>query len=121
MRNNTEGNRLANWQSDQGQKMAINRLIPADNHVFDINSPPYTIMAPAGAVDILLPASNAQNEGKWFIITNNSANVVTFKTSGDAAFTTAIVLAAQETTMIICTGDATAALGWRAIGTASSA
>ena len=121
MRNNVEGMNIANAYLHQGVKAKIQRLVPADNFVMDEDSPFYSIMAPAGAIDVLLPASNAANEGLMFLISNNSANAITFKTSGDAAFTTAIVLAANETTLLICTGDATAALGWRAIGTASSA
>jgi hypothetical protein len=53
-------------------------------------------------------------------LSNVSANAITLKTNLDAAFTTAIVLAAGETTQVICTGEATV-LGWRGMATASSA
>jgi hypothetical protein len=95
--------------------------VPADNAVLDPNSPPMVIVNPAGAIDILMPASTEARKGLMFLIVNASANAVTLKTSADAAFTTAIVLAANESTLVFCTGSATAALGWRALGTASSA
>lgn len=94
--------------------------IPADNAVFDINFPPYIELNPAGAVDILLPAASAANEGTMFLLSNISASTVTLKSAGDAAFTTAIVLATLENTIIFSTGSGTAAIGWRALGTALS-
>lgn len=121
MRTNSEGNRQADFLIERGLKLASQEWVPADNAIIDANMPPLLIMAPAGAIDILMPASTAALKGLTFVMMNNSANAITLKTSGDAAFTTAIALAANETTMVICTGSATAALGWRAVGTASSA
>lgn len=118
---NTEGNRSADALIERGWKLASQVWVPADNAVIDANMPPLLIMAPAGAIDILMPPSNAANKGLMFLLVNNSANAITLKTSGDAAFATAIVLAANETTLVVCTGHATANLGWAAIGTASSA
>lgn len=106
---------------ESGWKLKAKVWTPADNDPISADDPPLLIVSPAGAIDLLMPASNAANQGLMFLICNNSANAVTLKTSADAAFTTAIVLAANETTLVVCTGDATAALGWRAIGTASSA
>ena len=121
MRTNMEGMRMADFLVERGWRLASQEWVPADNAVIDANMPPLLIMAPAGAIDILMPVSNAANKGLTFLMMNNSANAITLKTSADAAFTTAIVLAANETTLVTCTGSATAALGWRAIGTASSA
>lgn len=121
MRNNMEGYRASDLLIERGQRLASINVIPVDNHAFDINYPPLVIMAPAGAIDVLMPVSNDANKGRWFIIQNASGNAITLKTSADAAFTTAIVLAANESTLVWCTGNATAALGWAAIGTASSA
>lgn len=104
-----------------GLRLGSLECVPADNFVIEDDMPPYLIFAPAGAIDVLLPESTAARKGLCFLVSNNSANAITFKTSADAAFTTAIVLAANETTLLVCTGHATAALGWRAIGTASSA
>lgn len=118
---NIEGNRLADFVIERGLRLRSQEWVPADNAVIDANMPPLLIMAPAGAIDILMPVSNDANKGLTFLMVNNSANAITLKTSADAAFTTAIVLAANETTLVVCTGSATAALGWRAIGTASSA
>lgn len=118
---NMEFNRLFKTIIESGWKLASKEWIPADNDTITADDPPLLIAAPAGAIDLLMPASNAANKGLMFLICNNSANAITLKTSGDAAFTTAIVLAANETTLVVCTGHATAALGWRAIGTASSA
>ena len=102
-----------------GIKMGTLEFVPADNAVIDADSPFWIIMDPAGAVDILMPAA-AGNKGLMFLMSNISANAITLKTSGDAAFTTAIVLAATESAFVFCTGHATAALGWRAIGTTVS-
>jgi hypothetical protein len=118
---NQEGNRYADIFIERGFRLGSQEWVPVDNEVINANMPPLLIMAPAGAIDILMPASTPERKGLTFVMMNNSANAITLKTSADAAFTTAIVLAANETTMVVCTGHATAALGWRAIGTASSA
>lgn len=106
---------------ESGWRLKAKVWTPADNDVITADDPPLLIASPAGAIDLLMPASNAQNQGLMFLIVNNSANAITLKTSADAAFTTAIALAANETTLVVCTGHATAALGWQAVGTASSA
>lgn len=118
---NLEEMRLSNVYIERGFRFAAKVFTPADNAVINVTDPPLLIVSPAGAIDMLLPAVSEAVRGLAFLVVNNSANAVTFKTSGDAAFTTAIVLAANETTWVVCTGDATAALGWRAVGTASSA
>lgn len=118
---NLEGNRLADFFVERGMRLNSLDWVPVDNEVITANHPPLLIMAPAGAIDILMPASTALLKGLTFVMMNASANAITLKTSGDAAFTTAIALAANETTVVVCTGHATAALGWRAVGTASSA
>lgn len=102
-----------------GNKFQMATIVPADNFALPIDSPPLILLDPAGAVDVLMPAA-AGNQGKFFILSNISASAITLKSSGDAAFTTAIVLAAGESTLVFCTGSATAALGWRALATAAS-
>jgi hypothetical protein len=119
-RANQEDNRFVNPYIEKGLRLAVQEWVPADNAVIDVNMPPLLIMNPAGAIDILMPVSNAANKGLTFFMSNPSANAITLKTSGDAAFTTAIVLAAGESAWVFCTGSATAALGWRAIGTTAS-
>jgi len=106
--------RSFNQVLSQGARLDSVELVPADNHVFDINYPPLVILNPAGAVDVLMPAATG-NKGRWFLISNISASTITLKTSGDAAFTTAISLVAGKTQLVFCTGSATAALGWRSI------
>lgn len=118
---NQEGNLFNDIMLKAGIRAGIGRFVPADNHVLDPDSPFFLILEPAGAIDVLMPAVSELTRGLMFLIHNNSASAITLKTSGDAAFTTAIVLAANETTLVVCTGHATAALGWVAIGTASSA
>lgn len=118
---NLEFNRLFKPMIESGWRAKAKVWTPADNDVISADDPPLLIASPAGAIDLLMPVSNDANQGLMFLICNNSANAITLKTSADAAFTTAIVLAANETTLVVCTGNATAALGWRAIGTASSA
>jgi len=110
---------LFNTKLSSGQRFDTLEVVPADNFVFPVEAPPLVIMNPAGAVDILMPAA-AGNKGRWYVISNISANTITLKTSGDAAFTTAISIATMENTLVFCTGHATAALGWRALATAAS-
>lgn len=119
-RNRFDDPRMWNPRIVRGFRLEKVSLVPADNHVFDINYPPYVELNPAGAVDILLPAGAAENAGLCFLISNPSASTITMKSSGDVAFTTSIVLATLENTIIFCTGSATAAVSWRALGTALS-
>lgn len=117
---NLEGDRIADFLIERGLKLASLEWVPADNAVIDINMPPLLIVNPAGAIDLLMPTSTAPRKGICFLISNPSANAVTLKTDGDAAFTTAIVLAAGESAWVFCTGSATQALGWRGTATAAS-
>lgn len=120
MRGNTEGNRMGDFLIEKGLRLASMQWAPADNEALDADAPPLLIMDPAGAIDLLMPAASADLKGLTFLMSNISANAITLKTSGDAAFTTAIVLAAGESSIVFCTGSSTAALGWRAIATAAS-
>jgi len=118
---NLEGDRIADFLIERGFKFGSQSWVPANNAVIDPSMPPLLIVNPAGAVNLLMPPSNAANKGLAFIICNASGSTVTLQTSAGAGFTTAIVLLTIECTMVVCTGDATAGLGWRALGTASSA
>lgn len=119
-RQNSSDAKAYNMIVRQGLRLGTLKTVPADNFVVDKDMPPWLILSPAGAVDVLMPASNADCEGLTFLITNLGAGAITLKTSADAAFTTAIVLAATESTWVMCTGSATAALGWVAVGTTVS-
>ena len=121
MRNNIEQARGANMRIDQGWFLASANIVPPDNYVLDPASPPFLILNPAGAVGILMPVSTEARKGLTFLMVNVSASTITLKTSAGAGFATAIVLLAGESTLVFCTGDATANLGWRAIGTTTSA
>lgn len=105
----------------QGWRLQSMQWTPADGAVIDPDAPPYLIVTPAGAIAMRMPTSSADIKGLMFLISNASANAVTLQTDGGAGFTTAIVLAANETTLVVCTGDATQALGWRGVATATSA
>lgn len=107
-------------RTEAGWRLGQLEYVPADNWPLPADAPTHIILNPAGAVDVLMPPSNAANKGLVFLITNISANTITLKTDGDAAFTTAIVLAAMESCWVVCTGHATAALGWRGTATAAS-
>lgn len=120
MRTNQEDARQYDPIIEKGWKLRKMSLVPADNFALDINAPPYVELNPAGAIDVLMPTSNAARAGTTFLISNISANTITLKTDGDAAFTTAIVLATMENALVFCTGSATQALGWRATATAAS-
>lgn len=118
---NLEFNRLFKTVVEAGWRLKPKVWVPASGDAIGTDDPPLQIMAPAGAVNVKLPASDSTTQGLMFMLVNNSANAITMQTSGGAGFTTAIVLAANESTLAVCTGNATAALGWQAIGTASSA
>lgn len=119
-RQNLEDNKLYNPRIESGLKLAALQLTVADNQVMNKDMPPLWILDAAGAVDVLMPAVTPDMVGLTFLVMNISTSTMTFKTSGDAAFTTAIVLATLESTLMTCTGSATAALGWRALATAPS-
>lgn len=120
-RNRLDDPRMWNPRIVRGLRLEKVSIVPADNYVFDINFPPYVELNPAGAIDVLMPAGDPANTGICFLFSNISANTITLKSSGDVAFTTAIALLTIENTLVFCTGSATAALSWRALGTASSA
>jgi hypothetical protein len=115
------GNRLEDVIVVKGLKLQKMSFVPADNAPLNKDMPTYIEMNPAGAVDVLMPAVTADMAGLMFFLSNISSSTITLKTSGDAAFTTAIVLAAGENCWVVCTGSSTAALGWRGTATASSA
>lgn len=121
MRNNHENGLFYGLFIQNEFRLGSVDWVPADNEALDPDMPTLIFANPAGAVDVLLPESTAARKGLAFLISNVSASAITFKTSADAAFTTAIVLAAGESAWVFCTGSATPELGWRATGTASSA
>ena len=118
---NLEFGRLDKTVVERGWKLKSKVWIPINNEVISPDDPPLLIVTPAGAVNLLMPVSNADNAGLMFFMCNASGSTVTLQSSGGAGFTTAIVLLTIECTLVVCTGNATAALGWRAVGTASSA
>jgi hypothetical protein len=71
-------------------------------------------MNPAGAINVLMPTSSAVRRGLFFVIVNLSANIITLQTDGGAGFTTAITVPATGATRVVCTGDTSQVLGWRA-------
>jgi hypothetical protein len=111
---NLEGLRARDIRHGPGFVWQSATLVPADNYAVPIDAPPVLFMNPAGAIDVLLPTSNQVRKGTIFIFVNLSGNVITLKTDADAAFTTAITVAATASTRVICTGDSSQALGWRA-------
>lgn len=117
-RNLLGGNILDHVQIGAGLRFQFVEQVNADNMALDPESPPLIFLNPAGAVDLLMPASTAARKGLTFIICNLSASAITLKTSGDAAFATAIAIAAGVATIVVCTGSSTANLGWRALALA---
>lgn len=116
---NLEDNRAWRLKVDGGFKFSCGNLVPATGYVLDgtpatlpINITPLIFMNPAGAVNVKLPASSDIRRGTALIFCNLSGNVVTFQTDGGAAFATAITLAANGATRVVCTGSSTANLGW---------
>jgi len=100
-----------------GFKLGVCELVPANDYVLSAKMPPVVIMTPAGAVDVLMPASSAETKGLTFWIYNVGAGgIITLKTSTDAAFATAITVAVSGGwVMVVCTGSPTANLGWRVV------
>ena len=96
-------------------KFATEQNVQVTGAVVDVGSPPVIFTNPAGAINMLLPPSSgagAAAKGQVFIFVNLSGSVVTLQTSGGAAFATAITVAANAATRVVCTGSATANLGW---------
>lgn len=94
--------------------------VPADNEALDPDAPPLLLMTPGGAIDLLMPTSSEALKGLTFLMVNLSANAITLKTDGDAAFTAAIVVAATQATWVVCTGSTTQVVGWRALSAAGT-
>src|SRR5437867_971578 len=88
------------------------QFVPATGFVVDPLSPPLLMMNPAGAINVRLPTSTVLRTGLIFIFVNLSGNVITLQTDGGAGFTTAITVAANGATRVVCTGNTTQALGW---------
>lgn len=109
---NLEGLRVRDIRYGPGFQFQSEQSTQADNFVLDINSPPVIFLSPGGAIDILMPDSTAARRGIIFIFVNLSGSVVTLKTSADAAFATAVTVAANAATRVICTGNTTLNLGW---------
>jgi len=120
MRQNLFRSELMDTLFRKGNFLAKMSVVPADNFALPADAPPYVELNPAGAVDVLMPTSNAARTGLFFLISNISAHTITLKSSDDNVFTTAISLATMENTIVFCTGSSTAALGWRALATAAS-
>jgi hypothetical protein len=120
MRTNIEAARFRDCRWGKGQYMESATFVPADNFVLTIDHPPLLFLNPAGAIDVLMPTSNAARQGLRFTIVNLSANTITLKTDGDAAFTAAIAITTGQMTEVVCTGSATQAAGWRAMTAAGT-
>jgi hypothetical protein len=118
---NLHGEQAFDLQIVSGLRFGVGTFTAADNYVITKDHPTVLLIGAAGAIDVLLPAATEAIKGLTFFIFNTSASTITVKSSGDAAFTTAITLLTLEGTMVVCTGSATAALGWRGIATATSA
>lgn len=110
---NMEGDRLANFVLERGLQLQPQEWVPASGDAIDINMPPFLLMNPAGAVNIKMPTSNPLRKGIMFLVVNESGSTITFQTDGGAGFTTAITVATTKAAILICTGSATQALGWR--------
>jgi Na+-transporting methylmalonyl-CoA/oxaloacetate decarboxylase beta subunit len=114
---NLDDNRTWGLTLGPKTKFANEQFVFTDNAVVAANSPPMIFTNPGGAIDLLMPPSDpatagAAQRGQIFIFVNLSGSVVTLKTSADAAFATAITVAANGATRVVCTGSTTANLGW---------
>jgi hypothetical protein len=119
-RMNIEGARMRDIRIGKGLTMESATFVPADNFVLTVDHPSLLFLNPAGAIDVLMPTSSAARQGLRYTIVNLSANTITLKTDGDAAFTAAIAIASTQMCEVVCTGSATQAVGWRAMTAAGT-
>jgi hypothetical protein len=119
-RMNIEGARMRDIRIGKGLIMESATFVPADNFVLTVDHPSLLFLNPAGAIDVLMPTSSAARQGLRYTIVNLSANTITLKTDGDAAFTAAIAIASTQMCEVVCTGSATQAAGWRAMTAAGT-
>lgn len=119
-RQNIEGCRLRDIRIGKGLIYEALTYVPADNWPLPADAPSLVFLNPAGAVDILMPTSTAARQGLSFKIVNLSANTITLKTDGDAAFTAAIAIASTQMAEVVCTGNTTQNVGWRAMTAAGT-
>jgi hypothetical protein len=113
-RQNLDGQRQSNQLVGPGFQFQNETFINANGVAVDPNSPPMIFLNPAGAVNLLLPTSTLARKGLAFIFINLSGNIVTLQTDGGAGFTTAVTVPATGATRVVCTGDSSQVLGWRA-------
>ena len=112
---NLDDNRAYGLTLGPKLKYANEQAVQTTGQSIDVGSPPVIFTNPGGAINLLLPPSSgagAAAKGQVFIFVNLSGSVVTLQTSGGAAFATAITVAANGATRVICTGSTTANLGW---------
>src|SRR5258706_10281426 len=96
----------------QGTRFQSMQWVPVTAEALDPLAPNFLFPNPAGAINLKMPTSNADRKGLVFVFCNLSGNVITLQTDGGAGFTTAITVAANGATRVVCTGNATQALGW---------
>lgn len=112
MRGNTDDNKLYNPVFQQGTKFLTMGWAPVTAEALDEDAPTFLFPNPAGAINLKMPTSTVARRGLVFVFCNLSGNIITLQTDGGAGFTTAITVAANGATRVVCTGNATQALGW---------
>jgi hypothetical protein len=90
-------------------------FVAADNFPVNVEMPSLLLLAPAGAIDVLMPTSTQARKGLSYVIVNTGAGTITLKTDGDAAFTQAIAITTAQMALVVCTGNTSQVLGWRAM------
>jgi len=109
---NLEGLRTRDIRYGPGFQFQSEIVTPTTGFVVDPNAPPMLMMNPGGAVNVRLPTSTDLRRGLAFIFVNLSGNVITLQTDGGAGFTTAVTVAANGATRVVCTGNTSQVLGW---------
>lgn len=96
-----------------GPKTIYENMTTAGATTLTAGSPTLVFLGAAGAVN-LPPSSGAgaAEKGQVFIFANLTAGAIAIQTSAGGAFTTAISVAANASGRVVCTGSATAGLGW---------
>lgn len=81
-------------------------------YVLTADCPSLVGIVAGAAIDVLMPAIDAQMEGRMIIIVNlaTGANAITVKTSADGALTPAVDVLQNEAVIMVCLNQT-----WRAL------
>jgi hypothetical protein len=80
--------------------------LQADNEVLGADLPPYLVIDPDGAKDVLLPVEDETTKGLTFIIFNAASGAETITVKDDSDTDTIATITQGQFAIVICDGDA---------------